>query len=97
MGGQQGLAPPPGSLIEKLQEVYSDAIKIVGEDKRNDRLLDGYQIHIDEGPIQIGIVQLPHDMIVIKNNLHNVPTVGIVGTWTYGWPGTGDPEQWFKT
>jgi hypothetical protein len=70
---------------------------IADEDERNDALLDGYQIHIDDGPIQIGVVQVPSAMTVVKNNLHNVPPVGIVGTWTYGWPGAGDPEQWWKS
>lgn len=96
-GGAEGTAPPPGSFIEKLQAVYADAVKIADPDKQNDRLLDGYQIHIDEGPIQIGIVQLPTQLVVVKNNLNNVPTNGIWATWTYGWPGAGDPEQWWKS
>jgi peptide/nickel transport system substrate-binding protein len=96
-GGKEGMQAPPGSYFEKLQQAYAKAVVIADEEKRNDAILDGYQIHIDEGPIQIGVVQLPSDMIVIKNNLHNVPKVGIVGTWTYGWPGAGDPEQWWKS
>jgi peptide/nickel transport system substrate-binding protein len=96
-GGKEGMQAPPGSYFEKLQQAYAKAVVIADEEKRNDAILDAYQIHVDEGPIQIGVVQLPYDMIVIKNNLHNVPKVGIVGTWTYGWPGAGDPEQWWKS
>lgn len=96
-GGKEGVAPPAGSFIEKLQQVYADAVKIVDDAERNDRVLDGYQIHVDEGPIQIGIVQLPNQLVVCKNNLHNVPTNGIWATWTFGWPGAGDPEQWWKS
>ncbi len=96
-GGKEGIAPPAGSFIEKLQKVYADAVKIVDDAKRNDRILDGYQIHVDEGPVQIGIVQLPNQLVVCKNNLHNVPTKGIWATWTFGWPGAGDPEQWWKS
>jgi hypothetical protein len=96
-GGKEGLQAPPGSFLEKLQQAYAKTVVIADEDERNDSLLDCYQIHIDDGPIQIGVVQVPSAMTVVKNNLHNVPPVGIVGTWTYGWPGAGDPEQWWKS
>jgi peptide/nickel transport system substrate-binding protein len=96
-GGKEGMQAPPGSYFEKLQQAYAKAVVIADEDKRNDAILDAYQIHIDDGPIQIGVIQMPVAMTVVKNNLHNVPPVGIVGTWTYGWPGAGDPEQWWKS
>jgi len=96
-GGKEGVQSPPGSFLEKLQQAYARAVVIADPDEQNEALLDAYQIHIDEGPIQIGVVQVPHAMTVVKNNLHNVPPVGIVGTWTYGWPGAGDPEQWWKS
>jgi len=81
----------------KLQEVYADCMTIADEDERNDRVLDGYQIHIDDGPHQLGTVGDIKQLVVVKNNLHNVPPKGIVGTWTYGWPGAGDPEHWWKS
>jgi peptide/nickel transport system substrate-binding protein len=96
-GGKEGMAPPPGSFIEKLQQAYAKAVVIADPDKQNDAILDAYQIHVDEGPIQLGFVQLPNQLVVVKNNLHNVPPKGIWATWTYGWPGAGDPEQWWKS
>jgi peptide/nickel transport system substrate-binding protein len=95
--GAEGLPPPPGSFIEKLQKAFTKAVVIADEDAQNDAILDAYQIHVDDGPIQIGFVQLPKQVVVVKNNLHNVPSDGILGTWTYGWPGAGDPEQWYKS
>jgi peptide/nickel transport system substrate-binding protein len=95
-GGKEGIPVPPGSFLEKLQKVYTDAVKIVDDAKRNDRVLDGYQIHIDEGPIQIGTVGDTKTPVVVKTNLINVPPLGVIGSWTYGWPGTGDPEMWFR-
>jgi peptide/nickel transport system substrate-binding protein len=95
--GKEGIAPPPGSFVEKLQQAYAKAVVIADPDKQNDAVLDAYQIHVDEGPIQLGFVQLPNQLVVIKNNLHNVPPKGIWATWTYGWPGAGDPEQWWKS
>jgi peptide/nickel transport system substrate-binding protein len=94
--GAEGIEPPPGSFIEELQQAYAKAVVIADPDKQNDAILDGYQIHVDEGPIQIGYVQLPNQLVVVKDNLYNVPTQGIWATWTYGWPGAGDPEQWWK-
>jgi len=94
--GAEGIEPPAGSFIEELQQAYAKAVVIADPDKQNDAILDAYQIHVDEGPIQIGYVQLPNQLIMVKDNLYNVPPQGIWATWTYGWPGAGDPEQWWK-
>jgi peptide/nickel transport system substrate-binding protein len=94
--GAEGMEPPPGSFIEELQQAYAKAVVIADPDAQNDAILDAYQIHVDEGPIQIGYVQLPNQLVAVKDNLYNVPSQGIWATWTYGWPGAGDPEQWFK-
>ena len=69
---------------------------IVDVAKRHDRMLDGYQVHIDEGPFQIGTVGDMKTPVLVKNNLHNVPAIGYVASTTWTWPGTGDPEQWWK-
>jgi peptide/nickel transport system substrate-binding protein len=95
-GGQKGLQPPAGSFIEKLQQVYDDAIKIVDDLQRNERVLDGYQIHIDEGPILIGTVGDALQPILVKNNVYNVGDVGLTASSTYCAPGSSDPEHWWK-
>ena len=97
-GGTQGIPVPEGSFLERLQQVYTDAITIVDEEERNNRILDGYQIHIDEGPIIIGTVGDTTLPVVVKKTLRNVQAIGgPVGSGVFGFPGTADPEQWFKT
>ncbi len=95
-GGKQGIPPPEGSALQKLQEIYADAMGIVDPDKRNDRILDGYQVHLDEGPLQLGCVGQIQWPIVVKRDLHNVTPNGNIMSWLVGFPGTGDPEQWYK-
>jgi len=95
-GGKQGLPPPPGSMIERLQQIYTDAIKVVDPKKRDDMVLDGYQIHIDEGPFNIGIVGDTVDPYAVKNTLKNVQEFGLTSSGVFGFPSTLDPEQWYK-
>ncbi len=96
-GGTAGIPVPEGSFLEKLQQIYADAITIMDEQKRNDRLLDGYQVHIDEGPLTIGTVGDTTLPVIVKKTLRNVQAVGgPVGSGVFGFPGTADPEQWFK-
>jgi peptide/nickel transport system substrate-binding protein len=94
-GGKQGIAPPAGSPLEKLVKIYDDAIKVVDGKKRDDMVLDGYQIHIDEGPFNIGIVGDSVDCYVIKNYLKNVQTFGLTSSGVFSFPNTLDPEQWY--
>ncbi len=97
-GGTAGMPVPEGSFLERLQQVYADAITIVDEEERNNRILDGYQIHIDEGPLTIGTVGDTTLPVIVKKTLRNVQAVGgPVGSGVYGFPGTADPEQWFRS
>jgi peptide/nickel transport system substrate-binding protein len=96
-GGKLGTEPPPEApWMKKLQQIYGEAILIVDTAKRHDKTLDGYQVHIDEGPFQIGTVGDTLMGVVCKNNMKNVIKTGIIGSWVFGFPGTADPEQWFK-
>jgi len=94
-GGKQGVAPRPGSFLEKLQKAYDKVISIVDDNERTAELLKAYQIHIDDGPIHIGTVGEHPSPAIAKNNFRNVPKMGIPGPWDLGYPGTSSPEQFF--
>jgi hypothetical protein len=94
-GGKQGIQPPAGGPLEKLQQSYDKIISIVDETQRTAELLKAYQIHIDEGPLHIGTVGDLPSAIVCKNNFRNVQTFGFYGPWDLGYPGTASPEQFF--
>lgn len=94
-GGETGVAPRPGSMLEKLQNAYTELISITDPDERNAKLLDAYRLHIDEGPISIGTVGEQVSPVIVKNNFRNVPDTGIVASWDLGFPGSADPEQFF--
>ena len=93
--GKEGVAPRPGSMLEKLQEAYTDTHLHGGSGRTDQKLLEAYRIHIDEGPITIGTVGDHPSPVIVKNNVHNVPETGIVASWDLGFPGTADPEQFF--
>ena len=94
-GGERGVAPRPGSMLEQLQDAYTELISIVDPAERSARLLEAYQIHIDEGPITIGTIGEHPSPVIVKNNFRNVPDFGLVAGWDLAFPGTADPEQFF--
>ena len=94
-GGERGVAPRPGSMLEQLQDAYTELISIVDPAERNARLLEAYQIHIDEGPITIGTIGEHPSPVIVKNNFRNVPDFGLVAGWDLAFPGSADPEQFF--
>ena len=94
-GGERGVAPRPGSMLEQLQDAYTELISIVDPIEREAKLLEAYQIHIDEGPITIGTIGEHPSPVIVKNNFRNVPDFGLVAGWDLAFPGTADPEQFF--
>jgi peptide/nickel transport system substrate-binding protein len=94
-GGAEGVAPRPGSALEKLQQAYTEIVATADPDERNAKLLEAYRIHIDEGPLTIGTIGAHVSPVVVKNNFRNVQETGLVASWDLGFPGTADPEQFF--
>jgi peptide/nickel transport system substrate-binding protein len=94
-GGEQGIAPRPGSMLEQLQDAYTKLIQIVDPEERTRELLKAYEIHINEGPIHMGTVGEHPSPAVVKKNFRNVSDFGIPGPWDLGFPGTACPEQFF--
>ncbi|MEZ4707329.1 MAG: ABC transporter substrate-binding protein [Caldilineaceae bacterium] len=92
---ENAVKPRPGSMLEKLQNAYTELISIVDPAERDAKLLEAYQIHIDDGPISIGTVGEHVSPVIVKNNVHNIPATGIVASWDLGFPGSADPEQFF--
>jgi peptide/nickel transport system substrate-binding protein len=94
-GGAEGVPPREGSMLEKLQEIYSRAAAATDADVRNAALLEAYRVHAEEGPITIGTIGQHPSPVIVKNNFHNVPEIGLVASWDLGYPGTADPEQFY--
>ena len=94
-GGKEGVPPRPGSMLEKLQKKFADISATVDPVERESKLLQAYQIHIDEGPIMIGTVGEHPSPLVAKNNFRNVQSTGLVASWDLAFPGTSDPEQYY--
>lgn len=94
--GQQGDKPPEGSFIEKLQKAFAAAMIEPDEQKRNDKILDAYQVHVDEGPLCLGFVGLTKNPVIRKNNFINTMPTGNLCSWHYSQPNSSDPEQFWK-
>ena len=94
-GGEDGIAPRPDSALDKLQKIYTQAKTLTDVEARFKKVLEGYQVHIDEGPVSIGTLALHPSPCVVKNNVRNVQDFGITALWDLGFAGTADPEQFF--
>jgi peptide/nickel transport system substrate-binding protein len=94
--GERGMEPPEGSWIWDLWDAYDAAISEVDDEKRTELLLDGYEIHIEHGPTQLGFVGEREVPQIRKNYMRNIPDWGVVCSWHYCNIGTLDPEQWWK-
>jgi hypothetical protein len=81
-GGAEGAAPRPGSMLGKMQKLYTEVLSIA-DPRRDAKLLEIYQVHIDEGPITIGTVGEHPSPIIVGKNLANVPANGLVAGWTW--------------
>ncbi len=94
-GGKEGIAPRPGSMLEKLQQRYTEVISTVDPKEREAKLLKAYEVHIEDGPLYIGTIGEHPSPLVIKKNFRNVPEFGLVASWDLAFPGTADPEQFY--
>jgi peptide/nickel transport system substrate-binding protein len=94
-GGREGVAPRSGSMLERLQNIYTELISIVDAAERDAKLLEAYRVHIDEGPITMGTIGEHPSPVLVKNNFHNVQETGLVASWDLGFPGSADPEQFY--
>lgn len=94
-GGAEGVAAREGSMLVQLQEVYSRAAAATNAEDRNAALLEAYRIHVEQGPITIGTIGQHPSPVIVSNDFHNVPEVGLVASWDLGYPGTADPEQFY--
>lgn len=94
-GGKEGIAPRPGSMLEKLQQRYTEVLATVDPKEREAKLLAAYDVHIEDGPLYIGTIGDHPSALIVNNNLRNVPEFGLVAGWDLSFPGTADPEQFY--
>lgn len=94
-GGKEGIAPRPGSMLERLQQRYTEVMSTVDPAEREAKLLEAYKVHIEDGPLYIGTIGDHPSALIVNNKLRNIPEVGLVASWDLGFPGTADPEQFY--
>ncbi|MFN8444577.1 MAG: ABC transporter substrate-binding protein [Caldilineaceae bacterium] len=94
-GGKEGIPARPGSMLEKLQQRYTEVLSTVDPKEREAKLLKAYEVHIEDGPLYIGTIGDHPSALIVNNNLQNVPDFGLVAGWDLSFPGTADPEQFY--
>lgn len=94
-GGEEGTQPEPGSPAARLQALYNQGIGEPDEEKRHEIVWEAIRINIDEGPFNLGATGDQPMPVVVADNFHNVPELGILGPWAPGSPGNTNPEQYW--
>jgi peptide/nickel transport system substrate-binding protein len=94
-GGKEGIPARPGSMLEKLQQRYTEVLSTVDPKEREAKLLKAYEVHIEDGPLYIGTIGDHPSALIVNNKLRNVPDFGLVAGWDLSFPGTADPEQFY--
>jgi peptide/nickel transport system substrate-binding protein len=92
-GGKEGEAPT--GPVKALLDIY-DRIKTEPSlEKRHKLVQDAVRIHINEGPFNLGTAAREPVLVIVKNNMHNVPPTGILGPWAVSGPASSFPEQFY--
>ncbi len=94
-GGEEGWEPEEGSPAYRLQALYDQGMAEPTVEGRHEIVWEAIRIHIEEGPFTLGAAGDQPMPVVIKNNVHNVPTLGILGPWAPGSPGNTSPCQYW--
>ncbi|MEM7736661.1 MAG: ABC transporter substrate-binding protein [Deinococcota bacterium] len=94
-GGEVGEAPEPGSVEERLIELYEAGFAEADPAVRNDLMLEVFRLHIEFGPFAIGAAGDIPSPVIVANNFRNVPETGVLGPWAPATPGNQYPEQFF--
>ncbi len=94
-GGEVGEAPAPGSVEERLIELYEAGFAEGDPAARNELMLEVFRIHTEQGPFAIGACGDLVTPVVVAENFRNVPETGVLGPWAPASPGNLDPAQFF--
>jgi peptide/nickel transport system substrate-binding protein len=76
-----------GTVYEKLHEIYFRAIVETDQLKRIQLEYELWNVHIEEGPFFIGTVANEAHVMIVGNNMENVPRPEQyrLGGWVYPW------------
>ncbi|MBN2048726.1 MAG: hypothetical protein JW750_12845 [Anaerolineaceae bacterium] len=98
-GGEKGWDPYGENAdgnAAKLQEIYDAAMVEPDTEKRHELFWQAItEVHIEEGPFDIGLAGDQPEPVIVKNGYHNVQNYGVLGPWAPATPGNTFPELWF--
>jgi peptide/nickel transport system substrate-binding protein len=93
--------PPSGHPVTRLQDLHRKARDAISQEERDQLIFECTRIHIEDGPFIIGTVAGYPRIVVVKNNMRNVPTHddlalgGWVNPWNIPSPAITRPTQYF--
>jgi peptide/nickel transport system substrate-binding protein len=95
------MEPEEGGPIDRLWKLYDQARVEPDPMKRNKIVFDMIKIHVQEGPFFIGTVANTPVVVLVKEDLKNVPKKadlylgGFVNPWLHPTPAVYSPESWY--
>lgn len=93
--------PAEGGPIARLYEIYDQSKLEPDAMKRHSMVWDMMKIHIEDGPFFMGVVANYPRVVLVSEDLRNVPykedlaTGGFVNPWIIPYPAVLDPESWY--
>src|SRR5690606_30574975 len=95
------MEPEPDGPVARLWELYDRGKVETDELKRFELIREIEKIHLTEGPFFMGCVANSPQVIVVKQDLRNVPRRenlaqgGLVNPWGHPTPAVYDPECYY--
>ena len=93
-GGKEG--EPPTGPLKKLLDIYAQIMKQKDINKAHRLVLEAVKLHMKEGLFSLGTVGNLPSLVIVKENMRNVPPSGrVLGPWAVSGPATSYPETFF--
>jgi peptide/nickel transport system substrate-binding protein len=95
------MEPEKGGPIEKLWKLYDQSKIEPDQMKRNQLVWEIAKVHISDGPWLMGVVANTPYILLIHDDMKNVPTKenlqlgGFAAPWIHPSPAVYDPETWY--
>jgi ABC-type transport system substrate-binding protein len=93
-GGEKGEAPT--GVMKELLDIYARMMREPDIERRHRLVHEAIRLHIRQGPFTLGTVADLPQLVIVRQNLRNVPEdPRVLGPWAVAGPATSYPESFY--